>query len=73
VYTKETENTKPKERKIFNQIEKSFQKRVNFFIFPSKICKKVVEQEVYKKDIKNSTVIPNAFDVNFESKNVKKK
>jgi glycosyltransferase involved in cell wall biosynthesis len=72
VYTKETENTKPKERKIFNQIEKSFQKRVNFFIFPSKICKKVVEQEVYKKDIKNSTVIPNAFDVNFESKNVKK-
>ncbi|MFA5764475.1 MAG: glycosyltransferase family 4 protein [archaeon] len=63
VYTKETENFKPKARKFFNEIEKSFQKRVRYFIFPSRLCKDVVEKEVIKKEVTNSYIIPNPFDV----------
>jgi glycosyltransferase involved in cell wall biosynthesis len=63
VYTKETEGLKPKPRKFFNQIEKSFQKRVSHFIFPSRLCLDVVEKEITKKEIKNSFIIPNSFSV----------
>jgi len=63
VYTKETEHFKPKARKIFNEIEKSFKKRVNYFIFPSRLCKEVVENEVFKKEIERYSVIPNSVNV----------
>jgi len=63
VYTKETEKAKPKARKFFNQIEKSFQKRVSYYIFPSRLCMEVVEKEIAKKTIKNAFVVPNAFGI----------
>lgn len=63
VYSKETENAKPKAKKLFNEIEKSFQKRVSHFIFPSRICRDVVEKEIIKKQIKNAFIIPNSFRV----------
>lgn len=63
VYTKETENYKPKHKKFFNDIEKSFQKRVSHFIFPSRLCLEVVEKEILKKEIKNSFIIPNSFKI----------
>lgn len=63
VYTKETENMMPKARKFFNEIEKSFQKRVSHFIFPSRLCLDMVEREVIKKEIKNAFIIPNSFKV----------
>lgn len=59
VYSKETENSKPHPRKLFNDIEKSFQKRSSHVIFPSRLCKDVVEKEVLKKNIKNTSIIPN--------------
>lgn len=40
-------------------MEKSFEKRVQSFIFPSELCRKVVEEEVYKNQIENAFVIPN--------------
>jgi len=61
VYTKETESFKPKEKKFYNEMEKSFQKRASHYIFPSRLCMEVVEKEIIKKTIKNSYVIPNAF------------
>ncbi|MFA7191680.1 MAG: glycosyltransferase family 4 protein [Candidatus Paceibacterota bacterium] len=63
VYSRETANFKPKARKIFSEIEKSFQKRASHFIFPSRICLDVVEKEVAKKEIKNTFVIPNSFSI----------
>ncbi len=63
VYSKETEGAKPKARKFFNEIEKSFQKRVSHFIFPSRLCMDVVEKEITKKPIKNAFVVPNSFKV----------
>ncbi|MDD2646966.1 MAG: glycosyltransferase, partial [Patescibacteria group bacterium] len=63
VYSKETKNEKPKAKKFFNQIEKSFQKRVNYFIFPSRLCRNVVEKEIINKKIKNSFIIPNPFNI----------
>ena len=61
VYSKETESFKPKEKKLFNKIEKSFQKRVSHFIFPSRLCLELVEREITRKEIKNSFIIPNSF------------
>ena len=61
VYSKETESFKPKPKKFFNLIEKSFQKRASHFIFPSRLCLDVVEKEVIKKEIKNSFIVPNSF------------
>ncbi|HAU07481.1 MAG: Glycosyltransferase [Candidatus Yanofskybacteria bacterium GW2011_GWF1_44_227] len=63
VYTKETEHLKPKLRKFFNQIEKSFRKRVSRFVFPSRLCKDLVEKEIYKGEIENAFIIPNSFNV----------
>lgn len=63
VYSKETENFKPKARKLFSEIEKSFQKRVSHFIFPSRLCLDVVEKEILKKEVKNVSIIPNSFKI----------
>lgn len=63
VYSKETESFKPKAKKFFNEIEKSFQRRVSHFIFPSRLCLDVVEREIIKKEIKNAFIIPNSFKV----------
>jgi glycosyltransferase involved in cell wall biosynthesis len=63
VYSKETERLKPKFKKFFNNIEKSFYKRVNFLIFPSLLCKKVVEEEILHKKIFKYSIIPNPFNL----------
>lgn len=63
VYAKETENEKPKAKKFFIAMEKSFQKRVGYFIFPSHLCKEIVEKEIIKKEIKKAFVIPNPVNV----------
>ena len=63
VYSKETENSKPKAKKFFNAIEKSFQKRVDYFIFPSRLCKDMVENEILNKPIEKSFIIPNPFNI----------
>lgn len=68
VYSKETENSKPHPRKLFNDIEKSFQKRSSHVIFPSRLCKDVVEREVLKKNIKNSSIIPNPVSLHLKQK-----
>lgn len=63
VYSKETESFKAKPKKFFNDIEKSFQKRVSHFIFPSRLCFDLVEKEIVKKEIKNSFIVPNSFNI----------
>jgi glycosyltransferase involved in cell wall biosynthesis len=63
IYSKETENAQPKAKKFFNQIEKSFQKRVEYFIFPSRLCKEIVEKEIIKKEIEKAFIVPNPFNI----------
>ncbi len=63
VLSRETKHMKPKARKIFLEMERSFQKRVYSFIFPSNLTKKVVEDEVYKTKIKRYFVIPNPVNI----------
>lgn len=63
VLSKETAHMKPKAKKLFQEMEKSFQKRVYSYIFPSNLVKQVVEDEVYKNVIKRAFVIPNPVNI----------
>lgn len=65
VLTLETKNWPARERKIFKDIEKSFDEKDLFYIFPSNITKKVVEKEIYKHKIKNLVTIPNPVPLHF--------
>jgi len=70
VLSKEVESWGEKQRKIFLDMEKSFDKNNIFYIFPSKITKGVVEKEVFKHKIKKSAIIPNPVSNHFfEEKN----
>ncbi|OGF20531.1 hypothetical protein A2316_02425 [Candidatus Falkowbacteria bacterium RIFOXYB2_FULL_38_15] len=59
VLSLETFKFKPRERSIFLAMEKSFRKRVFSFIFPSQLCRDVVEKKVYRRPIERAYVIPN--------------
>lgn len=59
VLTRETQHWRKHERKIFFDMEKSFDKKDLFYIFPSKITKYVVEKEVFGHKIKRCAILPN--------------
>ncbi|MDP2741617.1 MAG: glycosyltransferase family 4 protein [bacterium] len=68
VLAKETQNWGKKQRKIFLEMERCFDKKNIFYIFPSKITKSVVEKEVFKHKIKKAAVIPNPVSSHFFEK-----
>jgi len=74
VLTKETQNWPKKQKKIFLDMERCFDKKNIFYIFPSKMTKSIVEKEVFKHKIKKSAVIPNPVSSHFfkEQNNVNK-
>jgi len=59
VLAKEVQNRGKKQRKIFLDMERCFDKNNIFYIFPSQITKDVVEKEIFKRKIKKSAIIPN--------------
>lgn len=59
VLSKETEHYPDKIKKLFQSMEKSVVKNSTQIIFPSRLCKKTVEELVVKSKIRNSYVIPN--------------
>lgn len=59
VLSRETENQPDHLRALFSLMEKSLVARAAQIIFPSRLCREVVEKEVTKRKIKNSFVIPN--------------
>jgi glycosyltransferase involved in cell wall biosynthesis len=63
VLSRETAHMTPKPRKIFLDMEKSFQKRTYSYIFPSHLVKDVVEKEVYQSKLKHYFVIPNPVNI----------
>ncbi len=60
VLSREIEYFKEGPKKIFRQMEKSVLSRANQVIFPSQLCRDVVEKEVVVGKIKNGYVIPNS-------------
>ncbi|MBU1092694.1 glycosyltransferase family 4 protein [Patescibacteria group bacterium] len=59
VLSRETETAPAHIRRICSLMEKSIMSRADRTIFPSRLCKDVVEKEVTKRKIKNGYVIPN--------------
>lgn len=69
VLSRETAHWSPQARRIFLEMERSISKRASSLIFPSHLCKEVVEHEVLKKPLLNSYVIPNALSATFTEAN----
>ena len=65
VLMKEVVNWGTRQKKIFLEMEKCFDKKDMFYIFPSEITKNVVEKEVFKHKIKKLAVIPNPISAHF--------
>jgi len=65
VLAKEVQNWKKCQKKIFLEMEKCFDKKNIFYIFPSKITKNVVEKEVFGHKIKKAAIIPNPVPEHF--------
>lgn len=65
ILSKEVENYKEKDRKLFSAMELSIIKRAKKIIFPSKICKKTVETLFHKHLTAKTYVIPNAVNRDF--------
>lgn len=63
--SKETEHWQEKPRKIFQEMEKSFDSKDLFYIFPSELTKQVVEKEVFGHAVKRSSILPNAVPLHF--------
>jgi glycosyltransferase involved in cell wall biosynthesis len=60
-------------RKRLLAYEKWMASSANYIIFPSKICQKVVEEEVLGYKIKNCSVIPNPAEINKRINKTRKK
>lgn len=65
VLTKEVQDWKKRQRKIFLEMEKCFDKKNLFYIFPSKITKTIVEKEVFCHKIKKYSILPNPVPKHF--------
>jgi glycosyltransferase involved in cell wall biosynthesis len=71
VLTKETQNWKKHPKELFYQMEKSFDKKDLFYIFPSQITKTTVEKEVFGHKIKKFAILPNPVSDYFFEKDAK--
>jgi glycosyltransferase involved in cell wall biosynthesis len=65
VLTKEVKNWEKSKQKIFLEMERCFDKKELFYIFPSKITKEIVEKEVFCHKIKKSCVLVNPVSEHF--------
>ena len=69
VLSRETASWPPRAQNIFLEMERSVSKRAATIIFPSELCKQVVEKEVIKKTLEESYIIPNALSATFTGAN----
>ena len=65
VLSKETQSWKKHQRKILLEMERCFDKKDLFYIFPSKITKNIVEKEVFCHKIKKYSILPNPVPMHF--------
>lgn len=59
ILSKEVAHWEDHSRTLLEQMEKSFDRKDMFYIFPSNLAKKVVENEVFRHPIKHVSVLPN--------------
>ena len=65
VLTKEVRGYGAKQREIFREMEKCFDSKDIFYIFPSFLAKRVVEKEVFGHTISKCKVLPNSVPLYF--------
>lgn len=65
VLTKEVKNWEKSKQKIFLEMERCFDKKDLFYIFPSKITKEIVEKEVFGHKIKKCSILVNPVSEHF--------
>lgn len=65
ILSKETERWDKKSRRIFKEMEKSFDQESLFYIFPSELTKNVVEKEVFKHKVEKYSILPNSVPLHF--------
>ncbi|HYD91220.1 MAG TPA: glycosyltransferase family 4 protein, partial [Flavobacterium sp.] len=74
ILSKETEHWDEKPRKLFQDLERCFDSKKLFYIFPSDLTKQIVENEVFGHKVKKSSVLPNPIPLHFfDSKGKKNK
>jgi len=59
ILTKEVQNWGEAQRKLFLEMERCFDSKKIFYIFPSKITKDIVEKEIFGREIKKCAILPN--------------
>lgn len=59
ILSQETSHYPKRIRKVFLEMEKSLARMASQIIFPSKICRQVVEETVLKKKTRRANIIPN--------------
>ncbi|MCX6723302.1 MAG: glycosyltransferase family 4 protein [Candidatus Staskawiczbacteria bacterium] len=73
VLSKEVQNWKKPQRKIFLAMERCFDKKDLFYIFPSKITKNIVEKEVFCHKIKKYSILANPVSGHFFTEKIRRK
>ncbi len=72
ILSQETSHYPERVRKVFLEMEKSIVRMASQIIFPSKICRNVVEDTVLKKKIRRANIIPNEVSELFSRSNFEK-
>lgn len=65
ILSKEVAHWEKKQRSLLCQMEKSFDRKDLFYLFPSNLAKEVVENEVYGHKIKKCSILPNPVPKHF--------
>lgn len=67
VLTKEAQGYGVKQREIFREMERCFDSKDIFYIFPSQITKRVVEKDVFGHQISRYKIVPNSVPLYFHN------
>ncbi|MDD2823156.1 MAG: glycosyltransferase [Candidatus Daviesbacteria bacterium] len=65
ILSKEVAHWEEKQRLLLGQMEKSFDQKGLYYLFPSNLAKEVVENEIYGHKIVNFSVLPNPVPKHF--------
>lgn len=73
ILSKETQNWEKRQREIFLDMERSFDRKDMYYIFPSKMTKDIVEKDVFCHKIKKFSILPNPVSEHFFTDKIRKK
>lgn len=73
ILSKETQNWEKRQREIFLDMERSFDRKDMFYIFPSKMTKNIVEKDVFCHKVKKYSILPNPVSEHFFTEKIRKR